>query len=100
MWWSAWESVSEVDLEGGAGRCPGAVALPFGVGAHDREVDELGRGLYVGEVPAGLDRLADLAGQALDRVGRVDRAAPVGGGRERNGITCSQLARQALTAGG
>src|SRR4051812_3808360 len=82
MWWSAWESVSEVDLEGGAGRCPGAVALPFGVGAHDREVDELGRGLFVGEVPAGLDRLADLAVQALDRVGRVDRAAQLVGERE------------------
>src|SRR3954452_20856010 len=81
MWWSAWESVSEVDLEGGAGRCPGAVALPFGVGAHDREVDELGRGLFVGEVPAGLDRLADLAVQALDRVGRVDRAAQLVGQR-------------------
>src|SRR3954465_4368241 len=82
MWWSAWESVSEVDLEGGAGCCPGAVALPLGVGAHDREVDELGRGLFVGEVPAGLDRLADLAVQALDRVGRVDRAAQRGGERE------------------
>src|SRR3954469_16365994 len=82
MWWSAWESVSEVDLEGGAGRCPGAVALPFGVGAHDREVDELGRGLFVGEVSAGLDRLADLAVQALDRVGGVDGAAQVLGQRE------------------
>src|SRR4051794_3792606 len=82
MWWSAWESVSEVDLERCAGRCPGAVALPLGVGLDDREVDELGRGLFVGEVPAGLDRLADLAVQALDRVGGVDRASELVGQRE------------------
>src|SRR3954454_5784232 len=82
MWWSAWESVSEVDLEGGAGRCPGAVSLPFGVGLDDREVDELGRGLFVGEVPAGLDRFADLAVQPFDRVGRVDRLAQLIGQRE------------------
>jgi hypothetical protein len=61
MWWSAWESVSEVDLERGAGRGPGAVASPFGVGLDDGEVDELGGGLFVGEVAAGLDRFADLA---------------------------------------
>src|SRR3954447_23862995 len=85
MWWSAWESVSEVDLEGGAGRGPGAVALPLGVGAHDCEVDELGGGLLVGEVSAGLDRLADLAVQALDRVGGVDRAAELVGQREERG---------------
>src|SRR3954452_16523484 len=82
MWWSAWESVSEVDLEGGAGRGPGAVASPFGVGLDDREVDELGGALFVGEVPAGLDRLADLAVQALDRVGGVDGAAQLVGQRE------------------
>src|SRR5215210_7866959 len=87
MWWSAWESVSEVDLERGAGRGPGAVFGPFGVGAHDGEVDELGGGLFVGEVPAGLDRLADLAVQALDRVGGVDRAAElVGQAQERDHV--------------
>jgi hypothetical protein len=58
-----------VDLEGGAGGCPGAVGAPFAVGAFDREIDQLGRGLFVGEVPAGLDRLADLAVQRLDAVG-------------------------------
>src|SRR3954471_14241958 len=79
MWWSAWESVSEVDLEGGAGRGPGAVASPFGVGLDDREVDEFGGGLFVGEVPAGLDRFADLAVQALDGVGGVDGAAQLVG---------------------
>src|SRR4051794_16301806 len=85
MWWSAWESVSEVDLEGGAGRGPGAVASPFGVGLDDREVDELGGGLFVGEVAAGLDRLADLAVQALDRVGGVDGASELVGQREERG---------------
>jgi len=58
-----------VDLEGGAGGCPGAVALPLGVGLDEGEVDELGGGLFVGEVSARLDRLADLAVQAFDRVG-------------------------------
>src|SRR4051795_5088844 len=82
MWWSAWESVSEVDFERGARRCPGAVAPPFGVGLDDGEVDELGGGLFVGEVPAGLDRFADLAVQALDGVGGVDRAAQLVGQRQ------------------
>jgi hypothetical protein len=39
------------------------------VGAQDGEVDELGGGLFVGEVPAGLDRFADLAVEVLDAVG-------------------------------
>src|SRR3954470_22515580 len=82
---SAGEAVSEVDLQGGARRRPGAVLLPLGVGADDRQVDELGGGLLVGKVPAGLDRLADLAVQALDRVGRVDRASELVGEREERG---------------
>src|SRR3954471_4423906 len=87
MWWSAWESVSEVDFERGARGCPGAVAPPFGVGALDGEVDEFGGGLFVGEVPAGLDRFADLAVQALDRVCRVDGAAQlVGEAEERDHV--------------
>jgi len=45
----------------------------------------LGGGLFVGEVPAGLDRLADLAVQALDRVGGVDRAAQLVGQRDELG---------------
>src|SRR3954449_10054767 len=84
---SAGESVSEVDLEGGAWRAPGAAALPLGVGLDDRQVDQLGRGLLVGEMPAGLDRLADLAMQALDRVGCVDGAAQLlGQGQERDHV--------------
>ena len=51
-------------------------------GVDDGEVDELGGGLFVGEVPAGLDRLADLAVQRFDGVGGVDRAAQLGGQRE------------------
>src|SRR3954466_7192659 len=82
MWWSAWESVSEVDLEGGAGGGPGAVASPFGVGLEDGEVDEFGGGLFVGEVAAGLDRFADLAVHGLDGVGGVDHAAQRLGQRE------------------
>src|SRR3954452_23103030 len=72
---SAGVAVAEVDLQGRAWRAPGAVALPLGVGLDVGQVDEFGRGLLVGEVPAGLDRLADLAVQALDRVGGVDGAA-------------------------
>src|SRR4051794_23506549 len=87
MWWSAWESVSEVDLQCGAGCCPGAVLRPPGVGLDDREVDEFGGGLFVGEVPAGLDRLADLAVQSLDRVGRVNGLAElVGQAQERDHV--------------
>src|SRR3954452_21897418 len=68
---------------GRLGCAPGASALPLGVGLDDGQVDQLGRGLLVGEVPAGLDRLADLAVQPLDRVGRVDRAAQLLGQREK-----------------
>ena len=49
----------------------------------DGEVDQLGRGLLVGEMPAGLDRLADLAVHRLDRVGRVDDLAQVLGQRQK-----------------
>src|SRR5579884_1489818 len=79
---SAWVAVSEVDFEGCPGGCPAAVVLPLRVGLDEREVDQLGRGLLVGEVPAGLDRFADLAVQALDRVGRVDRSTELLGQRQ------------------
>jgi hypothetical protein len=49
----------------------------------DGEVDQLGGGLFVGEVAAGLDRLADLAVEVLDAVGGVDGAAQVLGQREK-----------------
>src|SRR6188472_2099483 len=77
--WSVGESVSEVNLEGCAGGCPGAGGAPLAFGSCDGEVDQLGGGLFVGEVPAGLDRLADLAVQRFDRVGRVNDAAQLGG---------------------
>ena len=38
----SWESVSEVDFEGSAWGCPGAVELPSGVGSDEREVNQLG----------------------------------------------------------
>src|SRR4051812_40119713 len=110
MWWSAWESVSEVDLQGGAGCCPGAILGPPGVGLDDCEVDEFGGGLFVGEVPAGLDRFADLAVQAFDRVGRVNGLAELVGqaqerghvlpgrapGRDGRGVACAPLRVEAL----
>ncbi len=65
----AGESVFEVDLEGGACCCPGALGAPSAFGLLDGEVDELAGGLLVGEVTAGLDRFADLAVERLDRVG-------------------------------
>src|SRR5215208_4845551 len=71
------ESVSEVNLQRGEAGRPGANRAPLGFGAFDREVDELGGGLFVGEVSAGLDRLADLAVHGLDRVGGVHDAAQV-----------------------
>jgi len=55
--------------------------LPLSLGAEDREVDELGRGLLVGEVSAGLDALSDLAVEVLDAVRGVDRTAEIGGQR-------------------
>ena len=43
------------------------------------------------KVPAGLDRLSDLAVEVLDAVGGVDRAAQVGGQREERGDVVSAL---------
>ena len=88
------ESVSEVDLEGSEGVGPAVGALPGGLGALDGEVDEFGGGALVGEVPAGLDRLADLAVEVLDRVGGVDDAAQVLGQRQER-VMCSQSRRHA-----
>src|SRR3954462_6476228 len=79
---SVGESVSEVDLEAAQRAGPVVGAAPLAFGALDGEVDELGRGLFVGEVPAGLDALADLAVEVLDAVGGVDGAAQVGGQRQ------------------
>src|SRR3954467_1826374 len=98
-WWLvlAGVAVSEVDLQRGAWGAPGAVALPLGVGLDDGLVDQLGRGLLVGEVAAGLDRLADLAVQALDRVGGVDGLAQLLGQRQER---CDVLPRVAPRAHG
>jgi hypothetical protein len=72
---SVGQSVSEVDLE--ASKCGGPVVggPPFRFGPLNGEVDELGGGLLVGEVAAGLDRLAQLPVEGLDRVrNRYERA--------------------------
>ena len=58
---SVGESVFEVDLEAPEGAGPVVGLLPRSFGSEDGQVDELGRGLLVGEVAAGLDRLSDLA---------------------------------------
>jgi hypothetical protein len=79
---SVGQSVCEVDLECCECGCLGTGGPPFRFGSFDGEVDELGGGLFVGEVAAGLDRLADLAVHGLDRVGRVDNAAQLVGQRE------------------
>src|SRR5215217_9292033 len=73
------QSVSEVDLEASEGAGPVVGLFPRSFGSQDGEVDQLGGGLFVGEVAAGLDRLADLAVEVLDAVGGVDGAAQVGG---------------------
>src|SRR3954462_6972407 len=92
---SVGESVSEVDLEAAEGAGPVVGAAPLALGALDGEVDELGGGLFVGEVPAGLDALADLAVEVLDAVGGVDGAAQIGGEREERDDV-----RPALAPGG
>src|SRR4051794_27482351 len=76
---SVGESVSEVDLEAAERAGPVVGAAPLAFGALDGEVDGLGGGLLVGEVPAGLDCFSDLAVEVLDAVGGVDGAAQVGG---------------------
>jgi hypothetical protein len=42
-------------------------------GVGDGEVDQLAGGVLVGEVALGLERLAQLAVERLDRVGGVDQ---------------------------
>src|SRR5215217_7316243 len=61
--------VSEVVFEGSQGAGPAVEGRPGGAGAQDGEADQLGGGLFVGEVSAGLDRLADVAVEVLDAVG-------------------------------
>ena len=55
-----------------------SAALPAGVEAHHGEVDALGRGGLVGEVPAGADGPADEGVDALDGVGGADDGADLG----------------------
>jgi hypothetical protein len=62
-----------VDLEVSQRSGPLVGLLPFAFGALDGEVDELGGGLFVGDVAAGLDALADLAAEVLDAVGSAQR---------------------------
>src|SRR6266540_3218567 len=69
------DAVSEVDAQDCHRVRPVVTGSPVRFGAHDREPDQPQRGVVVGEVPACLDRLADLHVQALDGVGGVDDAA-------------------------
>jgi hypothetical protein len=59
---SVGESVSEVDFEAAERSRPVVGLAPFALGALDGKVDELGGGLFVGEVAAGFDRLAAVGG--------------------------------------
>jgi hypothetical protein len=55
---------------------------PFLLGADEREPQQLERRVLGREVPAGLDDLAELPVDGLDRVRRVDDLADVFGERE------------------
>jgi hypothetical protein len=68
---------------------------PAALRVLDREVDELSGCLLGGDVSSGLDRLADLAVERFDRVGRVDDAADVGREGEK-GNDVLQASRQVL----
>jgi hypothetical protein len=74
-WVSVGESVSEVDLEGCERARPATHGPPLRFGAVDGEVDELGRGLFVGEVSAGLARGKHEHCPDLQRVGRLPNVA-------------------------
>src|SRR5215216_7331531 len=79
------EAIAEVDPERGQRRAPVVGVAPLALRAGDREVEQLAGGVLSGEAAAGLDDLADLAVERLDRVGRVDRSADVGReGQERD----------------
>ena len=62
------DAVSEVDARTPS-RASSCNRPPVRLGWLDREVDQSEGGVVVGEVSAGLDALADLHVQALDRVG-------------------------------
>jgi hypothetical protein len=65
---SVGQPVAEVDLEPQQRCRPVARFGPRGHGVGDGEVDQLAGGLFVGEVALGLDRLAQLAVERLNRV--------------------------------
>ena len=81
------DPVWELDFERGERCVPVERLAPSGFGFGDREVQQLAGCFFGREVPSGLDDLADLAVQRLDRVGRVDHAADVlGVGQERGDL--------------
>lgn len=57
---------------------PAGPALAGGTEGHDRHVDALQGGLFVGEVAAGFDRPADSGVYRLDPVRRADDATGLG----------------------
>ena len=60
-----------MDLERQQRRGPVPASGPLRDGVDEREVDQLAGGVLVGEVALGLERLAQLAVERLDRVGGV-----------------------------
>ena len=76
---------------------PISASGPLWCGVADGQVHSCG-GVLVGEVPLGLDRLAQLPVQRLDRVGGGPYRGPPR--KARNGITYSQASSQALVMTG
>ena len=64
----------------------------------DREPDQPECGVVVGEVSAGLDRLADLHVEALDGVGGVDDPADLFGEGEERDHSCPRRVSQTWRA--
>src|SRR5919198_2563641 len=87
------EPAVEGDVEGVQGGLPAVApalsAAAGGVEADDGEVEVLQRGLLVREVPAGLDRSADLALSDSTAL-VVEMMVRISGSKARNGTNSAQ----------